>query len=69
MSRRYENMTIAITEASTLRYVTVSLRAHLSSVTTASYTAGGTSITVARSGDIFTFTVDAGIINFYVLHN
>ena len=69
MSRRYENITIAITESATPRYVTVSLRAHLSATTTASYIVGGTSMTVARSGDIFTFTVSSGTIGFYVLHN
>lgn len=69
MSRRYENITIAITKASIPYYVTVSLLAHLSATTTASYIVGDTTMTVARSGDIFTFTVDAGTINFYVLHN
>lgn len=69
INRRYTHIDVSLTENSTMRMVRVSIPAHLGTTTTASYVAGGTSLTVSRSGDVLTFTVLAGIINYYTLSN
>ncbi|MDX6839740.1 tail fiber/spike domain-containing protein [Hafnia paralvei] len=68
-NRRYESLSISLTESSTNRFLSLDLRPHYYSNTTSSYPIGGTNVTAAIDGDNLKFSIASGIINFYVLHN
>ncbi|WP_272678676.1 hypothetical protein [Providencia sp. PROV019] len=67
VNRRFENISVSLSESATARFLNINLKAHLLTTVTVSYPIGNTSLVVSRSGDNLTFSLNAGTINFYTL--
>ncbi|EMM9642745.1 phage tail protein [Providencia rettgeri] len=68
VNRRFENISVNLSESSTARFLNINLKAHLLTTVTVSYPIGNTSLVVSRNGDNLTFSLNAGTINFYMLN-
>lgn len=68
VNRRFENISVNLSESATARFLNINLKAHLLTTVTVSYPIGNTSLVVSRSGDNLTFSLNTGTINFYMLN-